>query len=194
MLNVHEDRAATDTLFRKAWHDFCATSGILRVPEATYQVWLAQALIEQFGHSRVAREPNLRHKRFTSPLKADAPGSTVFLDAVVSADEGIEMPHWVRREDPERGGIGLVGRLAVVSELKVAASTLDGLKHGPIRQDLAKLSILLDEADRQKVSIPLAYMCVLDNHASKRYRFATLERDLHDYDPRIALLRHTVDP
>ncbi|MGI9585168.1 MAG: hypothetical protein ACR2N7_06210 [Acidimicrobiia bacterium] len=163
-------------------------------PEATYQVWMAQALIAQFGPSRVAREPNFRHKRFTSPWTADVPGSTVFLDAVVTTTDGIDMPHWVRREDPERGGIGLVGRLAVVSELKVGASTLDGLKHGSVRQDFAKLSMLLDEAERQKVTIPLAYMCVLDNHASKRYRFATLERDLHRYDARISLLRHTVNP
>jgi hypothetical protein len=191
MPSMSDESATVDRLFREAWRSFCASVSTTRAPEATYQVWLAQALIDQFGRNRVAREPNFRHKRFTSPLKADVPGSTVFLDVVVTADDGIDMPHWVRREDPERGGIGLVGRLAAVSELKVAASTTDGLQHGSVRQDFAKLSLLLDEADRQKLSAPLAYMCVLDNHESKRYKFTTLERDLQRYDKRIALLRHT---
>jgi hypothetical protein len=191
MLDVPDVTATTDELFRNAWRSFCALAGTTRAPEATYQVWLAQALIDQFGRNRVAREPNFRHKRFTSPLKEGVPGSTVFLDVVVTTDDGIDMPHWVRREDPERGGVGLLGRLAVVSELKVAASATDGLKHGPIRQDFAKLSMLLDEASRHGVAAPLAYVCVLDNHASKRYRFTTLERDLQRYDSRIALLRHS---
>jgi len=192
MPSVSDESKTPDQLFREAWRSFCALAGSTRAPEATYQVWLAQALIDQFGRSRVAREPNFRHKRFVTPLKADVPGSTVFLDAVVTRADGIDMPHWVRREDPERGGIGLVGRLVAVSESKVAASTTDGLQQGSVRQDFAKLSMLLDEADsHDDVAAPLAYVCVLDNHQSRKYNFTTLEQTLGRYDERIALLRHT---
>ena len=49
VLGVSGESAIVDKRFPEAWRSFCVLASSTRAPEATYQVWLAQALIDQFG-------------------------------------------------------------------------------------------------------------------------------------------------
>lgn len=142
-------------------------------PEATFQAWFAHYLISQFGIDRVAREPNFKHRDFSSRYAAFFRGGEVKIDAVVSGEPGINLPHYAHREDPGHGLSALAG-LNVISELKVSSTQGEGLDHTEVCKDFWKLSMLLEEADRRGIEPPLAYVCILDNHPRKRYNFEHL--------------------
>lgn len=181
--------------FRAAWEVFSNTCASSIAPEATYQAWLAHYLISQFGIARVAREPIFKHAHFESDYRKHFAGSgEVRLDAVVNRVPGINLPHYAHRGDSV-GGLESISELAVISELKVSSTQGDGLDHTEVCKDFWKLSMLLDEADRVGIAVPLAFVCILDNHPRKRYRLNhLLERRLVDdpADPRVQLLFHSI--
>ena len=186
-----EDVAAK---FTAAWEVFSRTCAKARAPEATFQAWFAHYLISQFGIDRVAREPNFRHwKMFApSPFIGRFKGKEIKLDVVVTRRPGIDMPHWVHTADSRHGGTALLGDLAVISELKVASTQGEGLGYTEVCKDVWKLSMLLGEADRHGLEVPLAYVCILDN-AKRRFRLSHLHERLVEtpFDARVQLLCHS---
>lgn len=166
--------------FVAAWEVFARTCGQYLAPEATYQAWFAHYLISQFGVDRVAREPGIKHKHFVhEPWSAKVRGSHVRLDAVVTRTPGIHLPRYspIYRSG-DTTGLGVLRRLAVISELKVAATTGEGLDHTEVARDVWKLSLLLSEYERvfPGQPTPLAFACVLDNHPTRTYRWDYLDQ------------------
>lgn len=181
-----------DGKFRAAWNVFAETCSNAVAPEATFQVWFAHYLISQFGIDRVAREPNFNFHTFTSTYRdrfqrPNRSGGEVRLDAVVTYSPGIDLPHYASRIDPESGGIMALQGLAVIAELKVASTAAGRLNHTEECQDFWKLSMLLEKADSRGIRTPPAYVGVLDNDPTKRYRYDYLLERLagEGSDPRV---------
>ena len=170
-----------DAKFRAAWEVFARTCADAVAPEATFQAWFAHYLISQFGIDRVAREPIFKHRDLGSTWQSLVPGGEVKLDAVVLREPGVNLPHYVHRvgSSPEdTTGMATLADLAVISELKIGATAGGGLDHREVAQDVYKLSLLLEEASRRGIELPLAYVGILDNNAKKRYRRDGLQRRL----------------
>lgn len=170
-----------DAKFRAAWEVFARTCAAAVAPEATFQAWFAHYLISQFGIDRVAREPIFKHRDLGSTWQNLVPGGEVKLDAVVLREPGVNLPHYVHRVGTSPGdttGMATLADLAVISELKIGATAGGGLDHREVAQDVYKLSLLLEEAGRRGIELPLAYVGILDNNARKRYRRDGLERRL----------------
>ena len=166
--------------FEAAWNVFAASCGHLWANEASYQAWFAHYLIGQFGIDRVGREVIINEKYFTH-----SPGmGEVRPDAVVARKPGIMIPHYANAEAraSDESGIGILRHLAVISELKVGASTGNGLQRRAILADVVKLGRLLDEHSRLSPSepVPLAYVCVLDNHHRKTFDLQTLKAEVQE--------------
>ena len=138
-----EDVAAK---FEAAWEVFARTCAHAVAPEATFQAWFAHYLISQFGIDRVAREPIFKHLHAGSKWQALVPGGEVKLDAVVMRTPGVNLPHYVHRGG-DGTGMESLADLAVISELKVAATAGQGLDHKQVAQDVYKLSMLLEQAE-----------------------------------------------
>lgn len=159
--------------FEAAWTVFVQTCAHFWAPEASFQAWFAHYLISQFGIDRVAREPIININSFTdSELKARIGGGEVRLDAVVTRNPGIVMPHYANRigKASDESGLGLLKELAVISELKVGATVQGGLSNRSLRRDVDKLLLLLDEYQTlHDAEPPLAYVCVLDNHSHQQH-------------------------
>ena len=179
--------------FLAAWQVFAQTVEGVRAPEATYQVWFAHYLISQFGIDRVAREPIFKHLRAGSAWQLLVPGGEVKLDAVITREPGIDLPHYVHRGG-DGTGMHTLGDLAVICELKVASTANSGLDHREVAQDVYKLSLLLEQADARGLQTPSAFACILDNNPARRYRRAGLDKRLRDMapDPRVQVLIHPV--
>ncbi|MGO2069007.1 hypothetical protein [Glutamicibacter arilaitensis] len=163
-----------DQKFRAAWQVFAMTCGSYLAPEASYQAWFAHYLISQFGIDRVAREPVINIGNFSqNEYKVAFDGRLeVRLDAVVTSEPGIMMPHYANRlaKAADESGLGLLNHLDVISELKIAASAADGLDFPEVARDVHKLRMLL-HARREKYGDqagPKAYLCILDNHPKKK--------------------------
>lgn len=166
--------------FEAAWDVFAATCAQFIAPEPTYQAWFAHYVISQFGIDRVAREPMVKKAAFTeSAWKAKVLGDHVRLDVVVMSRPGVHLPHYASSIDRATDGTGLqrLWDMAVISELKVTATQGGGQSHTEVARDAYKLSMLLDELERSVPGrpLPLAYLCVLDNHPRKLYNRAALE-------------------
>jgi hypothetical protein len=181
---MSEDVAAK---FEAAWDVFARTCSDAVAPEATFQAWFAHYLISQFGIDRVAREVIFKHAHADSQWQTLVPGGEVKLDAIVLRTPGVNLPHYVHRGGD---GIQTLGEFAIISELKVASTAGGGLDHREVAQDVYKLSLLLEQADRLGVRAPLAYVGVLDNHAGRPYRHRGLYKRLCDvpHDPRVKIL------
>ncbi|MFD2078117.1 hypothetical protein SAMN05421678_108298 [Actinopolymorpha cephalotaxi] len=186
--------------FLAAWEVFSRTCGQFIAPEPTYQAWFAHYLISQFGIDRVAREPMVKKQSFAdSAWKSLVAGNHVRLDAVIMKRPGIHLPHYASRIDRSPDGTGLqrLHGMAVISELKVTATQGDGQDHTEVARDAYKLSMLLDELARKpEASVPLAYLCILDNHPTKKYRIESLNRhfDHVPHHPRLKIMLHDVQP
>lgn len=182
--------------FVAAWEVFSATCAQFLAPEPTYQAWFAHYLISQFGIDRVAREPMVKKENFSeSSWKQKVLGNHIRLYVVDMKTPGVHLPHYANRVDVAPDGTGLLRlrRMAVISELKVTATQGEGQIHGEVARDAYKLSILLDELERSGVpgpDLPLAYLCVLDNHPSKPYRREALDQHLAKIptDPKVTIL------
>lgn len=149
------------------------TCGHFRAPEASFQPWFAHYLISQFGIDRVAREPIININGFPdSELKTKVVSGEVRPDAVVTRHPGIVMRHYANRigKASDESGLGLLKELAVISELKVGATVQGGLNNKSLRWDVDKLLLLLEEYQAtHDIEPPLAYVCVLDNHARRQH-------------------------
>ena len=75
-------------------------------------------------------------------------------------------------------GMMSLADLAVISELKVAATAGQGLDHKEVAQDMYKLSMLLEQAEHRGIQPPLAYLGILDNNVGRGYRQAGLDKRL----------------
>jgi len=146
-------------------------------PEATFQAWFAHYLISQFGIDRVAREPIFKHLHADSQWQALVPGGEVKLDVVVMRKPGVNLPHYVHRGG-DGTGMESLADLAVISELKVAATAGQGLDHKEVAQDVYKLSMLLEQAELRGIQPPLAYLGILDNNVGRGYRRPGLDKRL----------------
>jgi hypothetical protein len=194
-LLLMEDVAAK---LEAAWEVFARTCANAVAPEATLQAWFAHYLISQFGIDRVAREPIFNHRHADSMWQALVPGGEVKLDAVVLRQPGVNLPHYVHRPadadadgDRDRTGMATLADLAVISELKVAATAGKGLHHRQVAQDVYKLSMLLEQAERRNIQPPLAYLGILNNNVGHSYDRAGLDNRLaaipHHPDVRILI-------
>lgn len=186
--------------FVAAWEVFSLTCVQFIAPEPTYQAWFAHYLISQFGIDRVAREPMVKKAHFAeTPWKSRVLGDHVRLDVVVMRTPGIHLPHYASRLDRAEDGTGLqrLRDMAVISELKVTATQGAGQDHTEVARDAYKLSMLLDELERSgDDQLPLAYLCILDNHPGKTYQRASLDAHFArlEHDPRVKVLLHSVPP
>lgn len=156
--------------FRAAWSVFSQTCSEFWAPEAAYQAWFAHYLISQFGIDRVAREPIIKFADFSeSQYKNQLRGGEVKLDAVVTRQPGIMMPHYANglARSADGSSLSLLNELAVISELKVAATQADGIIYREAAKDVYKLSMLLAELP-ENAAKPLAFVCILDNHPRGR--------------------------
>lgn len=186
--------------FLAAWQVFAQTCGKFIAPEPTYQAWFAHYLISQFGIDRVAREPMVKKEPFRDTTwKGLVTGNHVRLDAVVMRSPGIHLPHYGSRIDRSPDGTGLhrLRGMAVITELKVTATQGEGQDHTEVARDAFKLSMLLDELQAAPdAAVPLAYLCILDNHPTKRYRREAL--NLHfarvAHHPLVHVIIHDVQP
>lgn len=181
------------TKFEAAWSVFAQTCSHFWAPEQSYQAWFAHYLISQFGIDRVAREPIIHVKNFTdSPLKTKVGGGEVRPDIVVTREPGIMMPHYANQlgKASDLSGLGLLKTLAVISELKVGASTQAGLDLSFLKRDADKLALLLAEfaLKHPDDDPPLAYLCVLDNHGRKQFNPEALKEYCKDNAPGVELL------
>lgn len=159
-----------DRKFRAAWSVFSQTCSEFWAPEASYQAWFAHYLISQFGIDRVAREPIIKFANFSdTEYKRELRGGEVKLDAVVTLQPGITMPHYANglARSADGSSLSLLSELAVISELKVAATQADGIIYRKVAKDVYKLSMLLEEVPQEEER-PLAFVCILDNHPSGR--------------------------
>jgi hypothetical protein len=96
-------------------------------------------------------------------------------------EPGVNLPHYVLRPPDKDGGLtGMMtlADLAVISELKVAATAGGGLHHRQVAQDVYKLSMLLEQAELRGIQPPLAYLGILDNNAGRSYRRPGLDKRL----------------
>ena len=192
---VVEDESSVARKFEAAWSVFAQTCGQYLAPEPTYQAWFAHYLISQFGIDRVAREPIIKKEHFAdSPWKARVLGNHVRLDAVVTRQPGVLLPHYANKllRADDGTGLNILKGLAVISELKVAATQGGGMDHTEVARDVYKLSMLLAEFElaHPGAPLPLAYVCVLDNHPRRAYDWAHLRRRLEEVpgDPRVRIL------
>lgn len=182
--------------FEAAWQVFASTCAQFLAPEPTYQAWFAHYLISQFGIDRVAREPMIKKEPFAAtPWKALVRGDHVRLDVVVMRTPGVHLPHYANKLDVSPDGTGLIRlrQMAVISELKVTATQGEGQSHTEVARDAYKLSMLLHELERHGArddEVPVAYLCILDNHPTKVYRREALDRHLEALapDPRVTIL------
>lgn len=176
--------------FEAAWNVFAASCGHLWANEASYQAWFAHYLIGQFGIDRVGREAIINEQHFRH-----FPGAgEVRPDVVVARRPGIMIPHYANgmARSADASGIGILKHLAVISELKVGASTAGGLQRRTILADVAKLGRLLDEhaLNAPEAEVPLAYVCVLDNHTRKIFDGEALQTEVRQggHHPRVRLI------
>ncbi|MCQ1948752.1 hypothetical protein NNX28_02255 [Arthrobacter sp. zg-Y859] len=180
--------------FKAAWNVFAASCGHLWANEASYQAWFAHYLIGQFGIDRVGREVIINEKYF---VHSPRPGE-VRPDAVVARKPGIMIPHYANGEarSSDESGIGILKHLAVISELKVGASTASGLQRRSILADVFKLGRLLEEHSLSSPNspMPLAFVCVLDNHHRQTIDLEALAAEVREgdaYHPDVELIRAT---
>ena len=181
--------------FEAAWSVFAASCAHLWANEASYQAWFAHYLIGQFGIDRVGREIIINEKYFVH-----SPGiGEVRPDAVVAREPGIMIPHYANSEarSSDKSGIGILKHLSVISELKVGASTAGGLQRRSILADVIKLGRLLDEhsLSSPESAMPLAYVCVLDNHHRKTFDLEALKAEVREgpYHRGVQLLASTAN-
>jgi len=192
--------------FLAAWEVFGSTCGKFIAPEPTYQAWFSHYLISQFGIDRVAREPMIKKDGFTDKEQGfaetnwwkEVDGGHVRLDVVVMREPGVHLPHYANRWYKAEDGSGLerLEGMAIISELKVTATQGLGQGAAAVARDVYKLSMLLQELERQSpirrgraAIVPHAIVCVLDNHPRKRFGDGALKARLEQlpHDPRVRI-------
>lgn len=166
--------------FLAAWNRFGTACGDTIAPEATYQAWLAHFLIEQFGLRKVVREVDFGARHLQESDRQAFHGSNLRLDVcVLHSDERVYLPHRSALGDPAtpggyaaHSGLGRLKDLAIISELKVGSSVTNGLPYSQINRDAQKLQAILAAGRNHALNagrvMPLAFVCVVDNHPTWR--------------------------
>jgi len=175
--------------FTAAWEVFAQTCEGVVANEPTFQAWFSHYLISQFGIDRVAREPDIGVRHLQGPrAQRFQTTQSVMVDIVITRAPGIHLPRRASLED--RSGIDRIGGLAAISELKVGCTQAEGLDYSEVCRDFWKLSMVLEELDARGTPAPHAFVCVLDNHPTKRFSFDHLRRRLEaePHDERVRLL------
>jgi hypothetical protein len=126
--------------------------------------------------------------------QADPPvfaGHNLRLDVcVLRSDDRVYLPHRSAlggASTPQgraaRSGLGRLPDLAVITELKVASSMTQGLPYAQVHRDAQKLQAILaagrHHAANAEHPMPLAFVCVLDNHPRWRLNREVLARHQH---------------
>lgn len=179
-------RSDAETGFAQAWFDCCeATEGAV-MPEATFQAWFAHSLMDRFPMRCVAREPDFdpRHSRSEHAVGFD---TSVHLDIVVCTHPAVELPRRAARTTGGPGGWDSLRDLAIISEIKVGSTTLSGFSYSAVAQDYRKLSMFLDEAQTRGLEPP-AFMCLLDNHPTRRVNPRMIRKRIIGCRPEIRTL------
>ena len=179
-------RLLEERAFEDAWIRCCEATADAVMPEATFQAWFAHHLIGPFAIKRVAREPDFDPKRSTSPHAALF-NTSVHLDVVICRDESVHLPRRASHSVRGPGGWDSLPDLPIISEVKVGSSTIGGFTYHSVVQDYRKLSMFLDEAG-ERGAHPTAYMCILDNHPTRRTNPRMIRRHLDDCRPEITTL------
>ena len=171
------DAGARDA-FVAAWDEFAAMCARTVAPEATYQAWLAHFLIERMELLRVVREVDFGARHLLPDDVSVFTGSNLMVDITILREPLVNLP---RRAALARGtipdgtpdpksGLQRLADFAVVTELKVASSQIEGLDTTEVVRDFQKLSALLNAAESHYPSnpLPVAYVGILDNHPTRR--------------------------
>ena len=175
--------------FEVAWSEFAPSVADAIMNEATFQAWWAAYLTKHFELRRVVREIDFNPRRSTSEHAARF-NTRVALDVAIARTTTAQLPNRsygkqlaseCENFDPVtwRGGWPRLNDLSVVSEFKVGSSAMNGVNYGQLELDYVKLSMILHEAGTTGLT---AFMCILDNHPTKRINrknIANRVQDLH---------------
>lgn len=180
--------AGDGAAFVAAWDEFATRCASTVAPEATYQAWLAHFLIERMELLRVVREVDFGARHLLPDDQTVFTGSNLMVDITILREPLVHLP---RRAALARGtlpdgtpdpksGLQRLADFAVVTELKVASSQIEGLDTTEVVRDFQKLSALLNAAERHYPSNPLpaAFVGVLDNHPTRRLNVPRLQARL----------------
>ena len=182
----NETEEAERRAFEDGWIRCCTEAADAVMPEATFQAWFAHHLIGPFPMQRVAREPDFDPKRSTSPHAATF-NTSVHLDIVICRNESVRLPHRASKQVRGLGGWDSLRELPIISEVKIGSSTINGFSYSSVVQDYIKLSMFLDEADERGAEVK-AFMCILDNHPTRRANPRMIRRHLERCRPEITTL------
>lgn len=177
MTAIHKGPSLGDTCrrYEAALENFGRSCFDLLANEAAFQAWYAASVMQEFGLTRVYREIIFdREHLLAAPGTGEVAAfvtskSELRPDLCVSWYPGVDARHHSTRN----GGTAaeLLARMAVVTELKVTASTKDDIGWAPLRKDLAKLGIFAAAAASSPTGAELAtYLVVLDNRAQPAER------------------------
>ncbi len=178
----------TRSRFVRAWKRFAQETSGTVAPEATYQAWFAHFLIEEFGLLRVVREVDFGARHLHPDDQRTFDGNNLRLDiCILRSSEDVYLPHRSALGDPAtsegyaaHSGLGRLKDLAVISELKIGSSVTGGLPYAQINRDARKMQALMAAAREHPLGkghpMPMAFMCVLDNHRTWRLNRQILNR------------------
>jgi hypothetical protein len=173
-----ETQSADVEAFRAAWEEFASACHDTVAPEATYQAWLAHFVIGRTALLRVVREVDFGAKHLLPDDTERFRGYSLMVDITVLREPLVHLPRRAGlRVGPvpdgtpgPESGLQRLAEFSLVSELKVASSQIGGLKPASVLRDAQKLSALLNAAERDYPAspVPAAFVCVLNNHPTRR--------------------------
>lgn len=180
--------------FLKAWTEFAENCAETVAPEATYQAWFAHFLIDQFGLLRVVREVDFGARHLAPDDRLTFAGVNLRLDVCVLRRAFVYLPHRsalgtrsTAEGNAARSGLLRLADLDIVSELKVASTVTKRLPYSAVVRDARKLQAILDAGrllpGNQHSTMPLAYLCVLDNHPTWRFNRRLLRQEMNKAGP-----------
>ena len=190
--------------FEAAWREFTQECVETVAPEATYQAWLAHFTMTRLGPLHVVREVDFG-ARHLSPEAATSfkPVGNLMLDMVILRQPLVSLPRRATlglRDLPPgpinpRSGLGRLADFSVITELKVSATQIVGIKQGQVIRDFQKLSAILRAAESAYPNRPLpaAYVGVFANSTRPRFNFDLLRRRLAEADLHPALRMASFD-
>ena len=173
-----ELESADVVAFREAWAAFGAACYDTVAPEATYQAWVAHFVIERTALLRVVREVDFGARHLLGADTERFRGHNLMVDITVLRKPLVNLPRRAALRlgtipdgtpDPA-SGLQRLADFSVISELKVASSQIGGLNPTGVLRDVRKLAALLDAAEHHypKGRLPHGFVCVLDNHRTRR--------------------------
>lgn len=192
MLERQVDRPGTDgERFERAAGRYVRACVRELAHEAVHQGWITAFLAEEFGWGRVLREVHVQARDLLECSSAwelarqfawreGQSKGALNPDVCIADSAGLDCRKSQSRTG-EMAGVGILGRLSIVAELKVVGAVADArAQRRYVLRDLAKLGLYMAAAAaiRSDARPPDAYLFVLDNARSIDSRVAELyERD-----------------